>query len=166
LNIFDTAPPRAHQNPSQHTEKALHAMVTIEFEVVRLLTQVGLLSSWAGLHDEAQCILQAAAEQAPTVAQIRNCQALALFAAGRHDEAVAMLNATVEDFPTDDMARATLAFVLKQLNRPGWSLLARSVDRDAQQPEAQWLARHTLGLDPQPSAAARAHQVVLAGGTA
>lgn len=128
-------------------------MVTIEFELIRLLTQVGLLASWAGMHDEAQRVLDGAAAWCPDVAQIRNCQGLALFAAGRSDEAVRRLTQTVTDFPGDDMAKATLAFVLKQLERPGWTLLAESVDRGMQSYEAVWLARHTLGLDPRPPSA-------------
>lgn len=125
-------------------------MSAIDFELIRLLTQVGLFASWGGLHEQSERILDGAAAWCPDVAQIRNCQGLALFAAGRHEDAVVRLTRTVEDFPADDMAKATLAFVLKQLQRPGWPLLAESVDRSMQSYEAVWLARHTLGLEPEP----------------
>lgn len=121
----------------------------IDFELVRLLTQVGLLASWSGMHDHAERILRNASAARPEVAQIRNCLGLALFSAGRRDEAVRCLTETVERFPADAMARATLAFVLKQLGRAGWPLLAESVDVDTSY-EAAWLARHTLGLEPEP----------------
>lgn len=139
-------------------------MTAINFELIRLLTQVGLFASWGGLHDQSERILNGAAAWCPEVAQIRNCQGLALFASGRHEEAVVRLTRTVEDFPSDDMAKATLAFVLKQLGRPGWPLLAESVDRGMQNYEAVWLARHTLGLDPEPPAAESTHTAALGGG--
>jgi hypothetical protein len=139
-------------------------MTAINFELIRLLTQVGLFASWGGLHDHSERILNGAAAWCPEVAQIRNCQGLALFAAGRNDEAVVRLTRAVEDFPADDMAKATLAFVLKQLDRPGWPLLAESVGRSMQSYEAVWLARHTLGLDPEPPDAAIGNATSLGGG--
>lgn len=141
------------------------ASPALDFELIRLLTQVGLLASWSGMHDHAERILRGAAVACPDVAQIHNCLGLALFTAGRRDEAVRCLTDAVERFPADAMARATLAFVLKQLGRAGWPLLAESVDRATGTYEAVWLARHTLGLEPEPPLNADAPAVALAGGS-
>lgn len=122
--------------------------VEVDFEVVRLLTQVGLFASWGGAHEAAATILRGARLWCPDVAQIRNSEALALMMGGRSDEAVTQLTETSERFPDDEMARATLAVVLKQLGQPSWRTVAETVGLWGSQYEAVWLARHTLGLDP------------------
>ena len=63
-----------------------------------------------------------------------------------------LLTDTTERFPDDEMARATLAFVLKQLDRPSWRTVAETVGLWGRSDEAVGLARHTLGLDPDPHA--------------
>lgn len=130
--------------------------ISIDFETVRLLTQVGLLASWCGAHEQAATILSGASAWSPDVAQIRNCHGLALMMAGRSNEAVELLTDTTERHPDDEMARATLAFVLKQLDRPSWRTVAETVGLWGQSQEAVWLARHTLGLDPDAEAAEQA----------
>lgn len=120
----------------------------VDFEAVRLLTQLGLLAAWLGSHDHAECILEGVCRWCPNLVQIRNSQALALHLAGRSDEAVRVLNDSMVAFPAEPMVRALLAFVLRESGRPGWQTLAESVERRGQDICAVWLARHMLGRDP------------------
>lgn len=127
---------------------------TIDFEVVRLLTQTALLASWGGAHEEATTIAAGCSAWCPDVAQIHNTQALVHFGAGQHEEAVSLLTRTNEKFPDDEMTKAIMGFVLKQLNRPSWQTYAEAVESWGEDYGAVWLARHTLGLNPDPRSGA------------
>lgn len=120
----------------------------VDFEAIRLLTQLGLLAAWLGSHAHAQSIFDGVLGWCPHVVQIRNSHALALQLAGRTDEAVRVLNDSVSAYPADAMVKALLAFVLRESGRPGWQMLAESVERRGGDVCAVWLARHTLGRDP------------------
>lgn len=134
----------------------------IDFEVVRLLTQLALHASWSGAHEHAQRIVAGASAWCPDVAQIRNTEAMVLLGAGHSEAAVKVLTQTHELHPDDEMTKATLAFVLKQLDRPSWRTIAETVGLWGERYEAVWLARHTLGMPPDPSNDAAEPQAFLA----